>query len=405
MKLFKLIVVSIAIVISNYSYSNLFAADNLSQFKISDKNIDDKIDSLLKDSDSQQADINQQKRNAVGFIDRLSIPNVFIATDMLFERDINNGRNNAITNNGFFVREVEFGFNTAIDHLALGTITFAVHNEAGEYFVELHEAYFEFNKLPLNLFFKLGRFFLDVGRLNSIHRHDWDFSNAPLVHEKFFDHEGVYDQGGELSLLMPFPFYQELKVGEFNGRTWGHTHGDGPVKPLPLLTARLKNFLSIYGNLGTQFGFSYIRYSPDDLEEDNVDNLFGVDLTFKWQHGKLRSFILSGEYWYKTEIRKNSAMQKKFGWYGYLQYKFHQNWSIGLRLDYYAELDEYVAFLDKNINKISYQYSAWVTFKPSEFSYFRLSIEQHDLYEADKKNYAVYVQTDFVLGAHAPHKY
>ena len=33
--------------------------------------------------------------------------------------------------------------------------------------------------------------------------------------------------GAELSLLMPWSFYQELKVGVFRGRTFGHAHGDG----------------------------------------------------------------------------------------------------------------------------------------------------------------------------------
>ncbi len=379
------------------------AQENKSQ-NTDDQDIEKNIDKLLKDSEKKEDAGKTKKITLNHIIDRISIPNIFVAADFVGERDINNGREDAITKNGFFAREIEFGFSTAIDHLALGNVLFAVHNEAGQYFVELHEAYFEFNKLPLNLYLKLGRFFLDAGRLNTIHRHDWDFTNAPLVHEKLFDLEGVYDQGGELSLLIPLPFYQELKIGVFNGRTWGHTHGDGPVKPYPLVTGRLKNFFPIYGKWGTQFGFTYIRYSVDE-EKANIDNSFGADLTVKWKKGRYGSFIFTYEIWYRTEEREDTALAKKFGWYGYMMYQVFQQWYVGARIDYFAEVGVYVEALDKKINRTNKGQSMWITYRPSEFSYFRLTGEREDYYETDKVNYAAYIQADFIIGYHPAHKY
>ena len=195
-----------------------------------------------------------------------------------------------------------------------------------------------------------------------------------------------------------------IKIGVFNGRTWGHTHGDGPVKPLPLLTARLKNFLPIWNNWGTQFGFTYIRYSVDE-DKTNVDNTFGGDFTIKWSRGRYRSFILTYELWYRTEERKESALAKKFGWYSYAMYQFHQNWYIGARIDYFAVLNFHAEALDKKINQISQGQSIWITYKPSEFSYFRLTGERQDYYEADKDNYVAYIQADFIIGFHPAHKY
>ncbi len=243
-----------------------------------------------------------------------------------------------------------------------------------------------------------------MGRLNSIHQHDWNFTTTPLAHRILFDEEGVFDQGAEISLLMPWPFYQELKAGFFNGRTWGHTHGDGPVKPGPLYTLRLKNFLPIYGELGTQFGFTYIRYMVDE-DGREVDHTGGADLTFKWQRGRYRSFVFSTEYWYRLESRPDSEQDnKKHGFYSYAQYQFHRYWIIGARLDYFAELGV-IAGSGRTLDRESCAQSAWITLRPSEFSYFRITWERRDLFGSESDDHALYFQADFILGHHPAHRY
>ncbi len=364
--------------------------------------IDAEVDAIL--SGSAKKDDAQSEKTA-GLLDRASMPNIFVAADMVGGKDLTAKRNSpeAVTPNGLTVRSAEVGLFGGIDHLALGTVNLAVHEEEGKYFVELHEAFFEFNRLPFNLFVKLGRFFPDVGRLNSIHQHDWHFTTTPLVHGMLFDEEGIFDQGCEVSLLLPWPFYQELKVGFFNGRTWGHTHGDGPVKPGPLFTSRLKHFFPIVGELGTQFGFTYIRYLVDEGGRE-IDHTAGVDATFKWQRGRFKSFIFSTEYWYRYEVRPDAEQHnKKHGLYSYLQYQFHQNWLVGSRFDYFAELDVPAA-TGEMLTRESFAESLWVTFRPSEFSYFRLTFERRDVFGTDE-NYAVYVQADFILGYHPAHRY
>ncbi len=394
MKLQKLLWCTIAtvLIIAGGALLPLFAQENL----------DAEVDKLLGGKSAVEE---RSAEKSAGFLDRTSMPNIFVAADMVGGKDLTAQRNSpeALTPNGVKVRSAEVGLFGGIDHLALGTVNLAVHEEEGKYFVELHEAYFEFNTLPWNLYAKLGRFFLDVGRLNSIHQHDWHFTTTPLVHAMLFDVEGVFDQGGEVSLLMPWQWYQELKVGFFNGRSWGHTHGEGAVKPGPLVTARLKHFIPIYGELGTQFGFTYIRYLVDE-EGREIDHTGGADLTFKWQRGRYRSFIFSTEYWYRYEVRPDAVQDNtKHGFYSYVQYQFHQYWLAGFRYDYYAELDVRSSS-GSSIDRQSFAQLLWVTLRPSEFSYFRITGERSDVFGTEL-NYAVYVQADFILGYHPAHRY
>ena len=143
--------------------------------------------------------------------------------DIVGEWDKNTPHN---TRNETYVRSTELGLFGAIDHLATGTILFATHNEDGILTTELHEGYFLF---PATLIprtnIRLGQMFPDVGRLNVIHQHDWPFTTPPLVHKELLGEEGLLDTGIEFRFLFPWSFWQELSIGIFNGKGFGHSHG------------------------------------------------------------------------------------------------------------------------------------------------------------------------------------
>ena len=340
-------------------------------------------------------------------VDRASLPDISIAVDMTAEFDLtkndNESETQAVSRNSGNVREAEFGFSTAIDHWALGTVFFAVHNENGQFFVELHEAYFEFNHLPWNLFLKAGKFFLDIGRLNGMHRHDWRFTQAPRVHHKLFDPEGIEDFGGEISILMPWSFYQEVKFGVFNGKKFGHAHDEGVPKLHPLYTGRIKNFIPIIDRLGSQFGLTYLRYSIDK-NSDNYWQTLGLDVTFKWQKGKHQAFEWSTEFWYRNTRSALGANTSKYGYYSFVELQLWQIWYFGFRWDHFTLADNFDPRLNENVNKNDYGQSVWVTLKPSEFSYFRITFERQDFY-GKKNQHLVLIQADFILGFHPPHRY
>lgn len=351
------------------------------------------------------SDVHAEKSggNAGGHeVHQIDAAGLFAAVDMLFGKDINHGRNSegAITQNGFNVRAVEMGYAASITDIARGAINLAVHEEEGEYFVELHEAYLAIT-LPANLSAKLGRFLIDAGTLNAIHRHEWDFTTAPLVHHVLFDDEGIFDQGGELSVRVPVPFYQELKAGFFNGRTWGHEEKEGPVKPGPLYTGRIINRFTVAGPLTVTLGGSYLRYMLDEDGRD-IDHTAGADLVFQWGAGERKRFILAAEYWFRYEERPDISDNRKHGLYSYAQIRFLDHWMLGFRYDYYAEIEARLSPGGEISRRKSNGQSAWITFQPDEALYFRLTGERLDHFEGVGDAYAVYLQADFHLGHH-PH--
>src|SRR3990172_3242180 len=123
----------------------------------------------------------------------------------------------------FDPREAELMIYSPTDHLFDGRLTLTAHAEEGLH-VELEELVLQSSKLIPRSRIRLGQFFLGVGRLNQMHRHDWPFTNTPRVQKKIFSgDEGLLDTGLEYSLLLPVPFYLDLTLGITSGYTFGHS--------------------------------------------------------------------------------------------------------------------------------------------------------------------------------------
>ncbi|HLT45176.1 MAG TPA: hypothetical protein VK000_11015, partial [Luteimonas sp.] len=86
---------------------------------------------------------------------------------------------------GFSLGESELSFAANIDDKFFGQLTLAVGNEDGEDHVELEEAYIDTTSLPGGLAVRAGRFFSNIGYLNSRHAHTDSFFDRPLAYEAF----------------------------------------------------------------------------------------------------------------------------------------------------------------------------------------------------------------------------
>ncbi|MBE7410919.1 MAG: hypothetical protein L6Q54_04390 [Leptospiraceae bacterium] len=353
---------------------------------------------------------------------------------------------NKTTENNLDVRGAEIGFSGAVDQMIRGNLLIAAHNENGEYVFEIHEANAVFPFLLKQVTVKAGKMFLDLGRLNRIHQHDWVFSTAPIVHSKLMDKEAIQDTGAEFNILLPWQkLTQEIVIGATNGRSWGHSHSAGSPKNNPMSYIHLKNFYYIGNNWGTQFGLTAIRYEPDSNSNKTIRTQYGADFLLRWNRSFLKSFMLMGEVWYRetrypdgfdllTFQRTKTPMETQVGYYIFADYQFHEQWSLGFRFDYFTipNLRNKQGFLAENSEMA---YTPQVTFKPSEFSFIRLSFERR--YSKDltigssaysvKSNeewikeytenpnsqtskpqmvtYQVYLQCTFILGSHPPHAY
>lgn len=331
------------------------------------------------------------------------------------------------TDNKLNIRTAEFGMKGAVDQWLRGYLLGAAHGEDGKYFFEVHEAWVQLPFLPLNTSLKVGQMFMDVGRLNRIHGHDRPFTWAPIVHEKFIGWESIFDTGAEFSMLFPWKFLTtELVLGSTNGKKWGHAHTEGAKKNNPLFYGHLKNFYYFGNNVGTQFGFSAIRFEPTE-DRKNQRYMYGMDWVLRWYQSNLRELMIMSELWYNKEIfpdsfswngpvspenlqYSNPPNQIQWGWYAFAEYKFHQLWSIGYRYDFFTDKsmkNKYNADAENYTEANSLQ----LAFHSSEYGVIRTTFERrfildksHDQ-DQQKVDQRYWIQAVFILGSHPAHTY
>lgn len=320
-------------------------------------------------------------------------------------------------------REIEFSAFAPIDHYFDGHMTMAAHNEDGAYNFELHEAYILTSKLIPRSRLKAGQFFLGFGRLNQIHRHDWAFTSAPKIFEEIFVGEGIIDTGLEFSTILPLPFFAELTLGATHGKIADHghsaeEHGDGDhadehadeeevvadvhganeISKAPNLYARLSTFV-----LESQLGFNY---SHRKNAEGLTTEVTGFDFVYKKRQAKVLQYLLEAEVWHQATFKLDEESDKILGGWIFAQYGFENNLQMGIKTDYFTELnvkDDHGDKVENSIVTIAPQLS-W---KPSEFSNFKLAYlsANHKNGSENKNVGTIELQTTFILGAHPAHTF
>ena len=218
----------------------------------------------------------------------------------------------------FTVREAELSVYGPLDHNFDGAAIFAAHRENGEPVFEVHELYLSSNKLLPQLRVKAGYFFLGVGRINSMHRHDWPFFNAPKYHATFFDEEAAADSGVEAAYLFSsLPVFTELTLGLTSGWTFGHSHDQGEKPLQPTHYARLGNFFPLGETGGLYTGLNYLGHVN---RADGSRQIYGLDLTAKWQEAGVTRWLLQSEIFGRTlKPRGADTSERALGGYLYAQ--------------------------------------------------------------------------------------
>lgn len=354
------------------------------------------------------------------------------AVDMVGAWDKNQPRT---TTNQAMVRSGEVGFYSSIDHLADGVLLLAADNEGGTLSTGVEEAYLQMNGTLLpNTVVRLGKMHLDSGRLNSIHRHDWSFVTAPLVHSRLLGEEALANTGAEIRVLMPWSFWQELTIGVYNGHGYGAAIDNGSPRSNPLVNLHLKQFLPISGEWGTQFGLTYLRWHPE-TDPRKISQQYGIDYLLKYKRGKLASFQWITEAWMRTTNASNAAANerwlsetlasgqpatpadvpvqaedtKKAGTYTYLEWQPIERWSLGARYDFFytPSMTTTNTLTGEQVRKRNgiEGGSLVVTWRPSEFSFFRGQASAADDLETGRRTWEYDLQATFIIGKHPAHVY
>jgi len=346
---------------------------------------------------------------------------------------------------GFSVGHNELTISANIDDKLYGLVNVAIVYEDGETEVELEEAYVETLKLGSGFKLKGGRFFSDIGYLNSIHDHAHDFADRPLVYDALFGGHLV-DTGVQASWLAPTNTYLKFGAEVTTGSEFpGGENSDN------------NNGLALFAKTGGDFnassswglGASYYRskfdvreaggHSHGGGEEEGADNellngnvdVAGVDFVYKWApngNRKDKNFKLQAEYFVKNEKADSEFTEgddsaeasldgTQKGFYVQGVYQFRPSWRVGLRYDRLMADNDISNFSDNGIDEDEFleesglgtegdpeKKSIMIDYSPSHFSRVRLQYSQL-VNGHDETNDIVTLQYTTSLGSHGAHKF
>ena len=344
---------------------------------------------------------------------------------------------------GFTVQGAELNLQGAVDPYFRGNanIAFLLDN-GGETGVELEEAWLETVSLPGNLQVRAGQYLTEFGRINTQHPHAWAFVDAPIVNGRLLGEDGLRNPGARISWLVPTPFYSELFFGVQNSQggtahSFRDDHGgeaflgrladDQGVKGFSdmLYSARYAASFEPTENQTLLGGVSAV-FGPNS-SGGNVDTqIYGTDVYWKWKSPRAHGGFPFVSWQTEVLLRRYQAgastsvdltgdtvpdfvpreMVTDWGAYSQVLWGFKPGWVAGLRGDFVTgNKADYEKLYGADVSRAArWRISPNLTWYPSEFSKIRLqyNYDDRDLVGVD---HSVWLQFEFLLGAHAAHKF
>jgi hypothetical protein len=313
---------------------------------------------------------------------------------------------------GLSLGESEVSLAASIDEKFFGQLTLAISSENGQDTLGIEEAFVDTTALPAGFTLRAGRFFSDIGYLNSHHAHTDKFSDRPLPYQAFLG--GQYgDDGVQVRWVAPTDLFLELGGEVFNGQNYpsgGSANEGAGVTTL---------FAHVGGDVGVESswlaGVSMLRsktVNGDDGFSGDVD-LYIVDATWKWApqgNTKDGGIQLRSEYFLDDRngqytdpanpLLPQDWMGKRRGMYIEGVYRINRTWETGYRYDrlWGGDSGPLASSFDP------YRHSAMLTWRNSEFSLVRLQLSRDTPNPVDTDT-AVSLQIQTALGAHGAHKF
>lgn len=333
---------------------------------------------------------------------------------------------------GFTMPNTELTFDGNVDPYFKGFANVVYKIEpGGETGLELEEAYVLTTSLPKNLQIKAGQFVTDFGRQNPQHPHAWAFVDQPLILNRVFGPDGLRSQGLRLSWLLPTSFYTEamVTVANSDGETaWSFRNPessefhngvvvDRQVKGLGdmLIVPRLTTSFDLTSTQTIVLGAS-AAFGPNNTGESARTKIYGVDAYWKWKPEAAQAGFPFLSFQGEALMRRYDAAEREAqidggcclpavvlkdrGAYAQVLYGIKPRIVAGLRGDW--SFKDGVFFSQSRANR--FRLSPNFTWYPTEFSKFRVQYNYDDRQGFDKAH-SLWFQLEFLLGAHAAHKF
>lgn len=327
--------------------------------------------------------------------------------------------------NGFTIPNAELVLDGAIDPYFKGFVNIVNKlDPAGETGVELEEMYLLTSSLPGNLQLKVGQFFAEFGRQNPQHPHAWGFADQPLVLNRMFGGEGLRGQGARLSWLLPTGFYAEAMLGVLNstGETTHSFRSEGSAEitgAVPfardvtnagdlLYVPRLAASFDLTDNQVLLLGVSG-AFGPNSAGETTRTSIVGTDIYWKWKSpGANQGFpfvAVQAEYLARNyESDPTTPAIHDDGAYAQVL------WGIRPRVVAAFRGDVSNAGAGADVTESRQDRTRWspsLTWYPSEYSKlrFQYNMDRRTFAAGVQSDHSLWVQFEFLLGAHAAHKF
>lgn len=337
---------------------------------------------------------------------------------------------------GFTVQNVELTLQGAVDPYfeAFSALIFLLDRNA-ETEVELEEAWMQTTSLPFGLQFKGGQFLSPFGRQNQIHPHAYDFADASLIMGRLLGPDGLRGAGAQLSWTVPVPWYSQLTVAVQNGRGgtaysfrnpgedgifFGRMTTDREMRGLEdfVWVPRFENSFNLSDTQTVLFGASG-AFGSNDTGPNTRTQIYGGDFLYKWKSARAEGGFPFVKWQTEGMYRRFEAgrgVDQSFpvaetfhdwGMYSQVLWGFKKGWVAGVRGDYLHMTDS--AFTDDLTRETRSRVSANLTWYPTEFSKIRLQYN-HDFlggtqFFSGEDADSVFLQIEFILGAHGAHKF
>ncbi|HEX5047122.1 MAG TPA: hypothetical protein VFX89_08390 [Gammaproteobacteria bacterium] len=332
-----------------------------------------------------------------------------------------------LASEGLSLDETELSISSNIDDKFYGSLSTSLEMSDGETSVDVEEAYVETLTLPKGLKVKAGKFLSDVGYLNPIHAHAWDFNDAPLAYVAMLN-TAYSDAGVQLRWVVPTTLFIELGGELLRGDSFPAADGAQSSG-----TGAWTMFAHVGGDVGDtsswRAGLSRLsadangRASPFDGGSavfTGASDLTIADFVWKWAKNgnpRDRNYVIQAEYLHRSE-GGNLAVSTigagdesgrytgtQDGYYVQGVYQFRPRWRVGARYD---RLDAsntvgVTAPTPLAASRRPSRVSAMSDFSNSEFSRFRLQLSRDD--SGPSTDDQVVLQYIMSLGAHGAHRF
>jgi hypothetical protein len=337
---------------------------------------------------------------------------------------------------GFNARNTELAFDGAVDPYFEGfaNIVFKLDND-NETEVEVEEAFLQTTSLPFNLQLKAGQFFAAFGRINPTHPHTWDFADFPLVAGRFLGPDGLRGVGAQISWMVPVPWYSQVILAGQNGRGgtgfsfrnpgedgvfFGRETTDREARGLQdfVWIPRWENSVDLTPTQVALAGVSG-AFGSNETGADSRTQIYAGDFLYKWKSARAEGGFPFVKWQTEAMYRRFEAGRgadesfpvaetfHDWGLYSQLLWGFKKGWVAGIRGDYLHMQDS--QFTDDEDRQSRSRISGNITWYPTEFSKIRLQYN-HDWLEenfflSEREADSVFLQFEFILGAHGAHKF